>query len=145
VENIARRPLPRPAEVRFVPDRRYTALAGGGAFGALAALLLTTDAAGRVLFAVAAVVLGAYVASDLVFSPRVVASGAGIVIRAPLTRARLRWDDVDDVRAETRFRRGLRSTTLEIDAGQVLAVFSQRALGVSPVQAAALIDSYRPR
>lgn len=128
-----------------MPDRRYTAFAIGGAVGALAALVVTDDSAGRILFAIAAAVLAAYVASDLVFSPRITASSAGIVIRAPLTRASLRWDDVNEVRAETRFRRGLRSTTLEIEAGAVLAVFSQRALGADPVQAAALIDSYRPR
>jgi hypothetical protein len=85
------------------------------------------------------------VASDLVFSPRITASRAGVVINAPWTRATLTWDQIEDVRAETRFRRGLRSTTLEIDAGQVLAVFSRRALGAEPVQAAALIEAFRPR
>lgn len=150
------RPLPRPApripeavseppapEVRFVPDRRYTALAAGGAVGAAAAAAMTGDPAGRVLFVVAAALLLGYVASDLVFSPRLVASGAGIAINAPFTRARLGWDEIDDVRAETRFRRGLRNTTLEIDAGPVLAVFSRRALGVEPTDAAALIETVR--
>jgi len=140
-----RRPLPFPTEARFTPDRRYTALATGGGVGALIALLMTGDPAGRVLFAVAALVLAAYVTTDLVFSPRVVANRGGIVINGPFTRARLTWADVADVRAETRFRRGLRSTTLEIDAGSTLAVFSQRALGVDPLQAAAQIDALRPR
>jgi Bacterial PH domain len=143
VENpVARRPLP---VARFTPDRRYTALAAGGALGGLAAALLTSDTAGRVLFALATVVLAGYVASDLVFSPRLTASQDGIVINAPLTRTTLAWDEVEDVRAETRFRRGLRSTTLEIDAGPVLAVFSRRALGTEPVDAAALIQAFRPR
>jgi uncharacterized membrane protein YfcA len=131
--------------VRFVPDRRYTALAAGGALGALAAALLTTDSAGRVLFAVGVAVLLGYVAADLVFSPRITASRAGVVINAPWTRATLTWEQIESVRAETRFRRGLRSTTLEIDAGSVLAVFSRRALGAEPVQAAALIEAFRPR
>jgi hypothetical protein len=134
-----------PAEARFVPDRRYTALAGGGALGGFAALLITDDNAGRLLLGVAVALLLAYVISDLVFSPRLVASSNGIVINAPLTRARLTWDQIDEVRAETRFRRGLRSTTLEIDAGATLAVFNRRTLGAEPLEAAALVDAFRPR
>ncbi|HKC27716.1 MAG TPA: hypothetical protein VKB75_06860, partial [Jatrophihabitans sp.] len=139
--------IPRrtPPEVRFIPDRRYTALAGSGALGALAALLLTSDAAGRVLSGLAAVLLLSYLVCDLVFSPRIVASAGGIVINAPLTRARLDWADVHHIRAETRMRRGLRSTTLEIDAGSVLAVFTRRTLGAEPAEAAALIEAFRPR
>jgi hypothetical protein len=127
-----------------VPDRRYTAVAAAGAVGALVAALLTADAAGRLLFAVGVVLLVGYVASDVVFSPRLVASSSGIVIKAPLLRARLSWDEVEAVRAETRFRRGLRSTTLEVDGGSVLAVFSRRALGAEPAEAAALIEAFRP-
>jgi hypothetical protein len=131
--------------VRFVPDRRYTALAGGSALGALAALALTPDTAGRLLFGVAAALLLGYVVTDLVFSPRLIANPSGIVINAPLTRARLDWADVEDVRAETRMRRGLRSTTLEVEAGALLAVFSRRALGTEPAEAAALVSAFRPR
>jgi hypothetical protein len=138
-------PRRTPAEARFVPDRRYTVLASAGVVGALAAALITSDAAGRLLFSVGAVLLLTYVASDLVFSPRLVASSTGLIINAPLTRARLTWDQIDSVRAETRLRRGLRSTTLEVDAGGVLAVFSRRALGAEPGDAAALIEAFRPR
>ena len=141
MDNLEGRPL---RVVRFVPDRRYTALAGAGALGGLIAALLTSDPAGRVLFAVAVLVLVGYVVADLAFSPRVTASSTGIVINAPLTRVHLDWDEVGEVRAETRFRRGLRSTTLEIDAGELLAVFSRRALGVEPVEAAARIEAFRP-
>jgi predicted anti-sigma-YlaC factor YlaD len=140
VDNVA-----EPAYVRFVPDRRYTVVAGVGMVGAALAAALTGDAAGRVLFTVAAAVLLCYVASDVVFSPRLIASRAGIAINAPLTRVILSWDDVIAVRAETRFRRGLRSATLEIDADPVLAVFSRRTLGVEPAQAAARIEAVRPR
>lgn len=135
---------PRLPIVRFVPDRRYTVLAAGGALIALAAALFTKDPAGRLLSGVAVLVLGGYVVADLVFSPRVTASKAGIVINAPLTRARLGWDEVGTVRADTRFRRGLRSTTLEIEAGELLAVFSRRALGVEPAEAAERIEAFRP-
>jgi hypothetical protein len=62
-----------------------------------------------------------------------------------LTRARLRWDEVDGVRADTRIRHGLRSTTLEIDAGPLLAVLSRRALGAEPADVADVVEAFRPR
>ena len=135
----------RPTEARFVPDRRYTVLAAAGTVGGAAAFALSDDAPGRLLSALVVVVLLTYVISDLVFSPRLVASTAGLVINSPLTRARLRWDQVDDVRADTRIRHGLRSTTLEIDAGPVLAVLSRRALGAEPSDVADVVAAFRPR
>lgn len=131
--------------VRFTPDWRYTALAAVGCAAALAAAALSGDPAGRVIFTVAAILLLGYVAADLVFSPRLIASAAGIVINAPFTRASLSWDQVTAVRAETRVRRGLRNVTLEVDAGAVLAVFSRRTLGVEPDEAAQRIEAVRPR
>jgi hypothetical protein len=133
------------AQARFAPDRRYTALAAGAAFGALVAALITGDAGGWLMLGVAVVLLLGYVGSDLVFSPRLVASADGLVVKSPMTRARLSWDEVHEVRAATRIRRGLRNTTLEVDAGPVLAVFSRRALGADPVAAAELVEAFRPR
>jgi hypothetical protein len=131
-------------EARFAPDRRYTAAAAVGLLGALIALLLSGDAAGRLLAGLAVVVLAAYVLADLVFSPRVVASAAGVVVNSPLTRARLSWPQIEDIRADTRLRFGIRSITLEIDAGGTLAVLSRRAIGADPEDAAALIRAFRP-
>ena len=131
-------------EARFVPDRRYTALAGGGAIGALVALLITGDVGGRLLAGLAAILLLGYVVTDLVFSPRVVASSTGVVINSPLLRARLTWAEIEDVRPDTRLRLGLRSTTLEIDAGATLAVLSRRAIGTDPLLAADVILAFRP-
>ena len=105
---------------------------------------LTSDAPGRLLFGLAAALLLGYVVTDLVFAPRLTVSSAGIEIRSPLTRARLAWADVEDVRAETRTRLGLRSTTLEVDAGAVLAVLSRRALGADPAEVAELARAFRP-
>jgi hypothetical protein len=134
---------PRPV-ARFRPDRRYTALAAAGTLAALVAALATGDAGGRLLAAIAGVMLLAYVLTDLVFSPRLTATVDGLVINAPLTRARLRWDQVKEVRADTRVRYGLRSTTLEIDAEDVLAVLSRRSLGAEPAAVAELVLAFRP-
>jgi hypothetical protein len=131
--------------VDFAPDRRYTVLAGVGAFAAGSAAVLSDDRPGEVLFTVAAVLLLGYLVADLVFRPRLCASPDGIVINAPFHRVSLDWAEVTAVRAETRFRRGLRSVTLEIDAGSVLAVFTRRTLGVDPDEAAARIRAVQPR
>src|SRR5262249_10684451 len=135
--------VPSPSTVVFVPDRRYTILAALGSAAAVLAAVLSNDAPGHVLFSVAALLLLGYVAADLIYRPRLTASPAGIVINTPFTRARLTWDEVTAVRADTRFRRGLRTVTLEIDAGSVLAVFTRRALGVDPADAAARIVAVR--
>ncbi len=134
----------RAAEARFVPDRRYTFLAAGGFVVALVAVLLAGDGPSRLIAAVAALVLLGYALSDLVFSPRLTISTEGVTIRSPLTRARLPWSQIDSVRADVRLRHGLRSTTLEIDAGSVLAVLSRRALGAEPQDVADLADAFRP-
>jgi hypothetical protein len=130
--------------VAFRPDRRYTLVSGAGAAVALVLVLVLSDAPGRVLAGVAAAVLVAYAGSDLLFSPRLSASSDGLVVRSPMLRTRLEWPEVEDVRADSRVRYGLRSTTLEIDAGAVLAVFSRRALGADPEEAAALVRACRP-
>jgi hypothetical protein len=138
-------PLVTPPIARFAPDRRYTAAAALGALVAVVLGVVGGDPAGRLLAAVAALVLVAYVIADVAFSPRLVVSGEGVVIRSPLTRATLTWGEVDDVRAESRSRLGLRSTTLEIDAGPVLAVLSRRALGADPAEVADLVRAFRPQ
>jgi Bacterial PH domain len=131
--------------VVFVPDRRLTALAAAGTLVAGLVAAFGTDPAGQFLAAVAAAVLAAYTVSDLVFSPRLEAGSEGVIVRAPLTRARLRWDEVEDVRADSRSRLGIRSTSLEIDAGPVLAVLTRRAIGTDPELAAARVAALRPR
>jgi hypothetical protein len=125
----------------YSPDLRLTVLAGVGAVIAGVVALIGNDAAGRLLSAVAALVLVLYLASDLAFRPRLVLDAAELRICTPTTRAALPWPAVDDVRVDVRLRFGLRATTLEIDAGETLVVFSRRALGVDPAEVA---DAARP-
>jgi hypothetical protein len=134
----------RRPELRFVPDRRYTALAAAGLVIALGLAVAATESAGRLVALVAAVFLAAYVLSDLLFSPRLVVSTEAVTINSPLLRTRLAWSQIEDVRADVRQRFGLRSTALEIDAGTALAVLSRRAIGADPEQAASLIEAFRP-
>ena len=142
MDNVTR--ASRAPAVRFRPDPRLTAAAGAGALVALVLSLTTADLGGRLLWAGAAVVLVGYVATDLIWSPRLAADASGVRIRSPFTRADLRWDEIDAITADVRSRYGLRSTTLEVDAGELLVVFSRRSLGADPEMAAGLVRAMRP-
>lgn len=130
---------------RFGPDRRLTGLTGALALLAGVAAAVSGDRPGRVLLGAAALVLLAYAATDLLFWPRLVADPSGLQIRTPLTRAHIPWTDVEEVRADARQRIGLRSVTLEIDAGEQLVVFSRRSLGADPEAVAGLLRAFAAR
>ena len=72
-------------------------------------------------------------------------SPAGTLLRAPRAGVDVPGADGGSVRADTRERTGLRSVTLEIDAGDQLVVFSRRALGTDPETVAALIGAFAPQ
>lgn len=138
-------PARRRVSTRFGPDRRLTALTAAVALGCLIGAVATSDRAGRLLLATAVVVLLGYAVTDLVFWPRVTATADGLQIKAPTGSAHLAWSEVDSVRADTRLRFGLRSTSLEIDAADRLHVFSRRALGADPEDVATMIAALDPR
>jgi len=98
------------------------------------------DPAGRLLAGLSALILGSYVATDLVFWPRLTASRDGLLIRTPTARTELAWAGVDE-----RTRLGLMSRTLEIDAGPFLVVFSRRALGDDPRTVLGVLEAFDPR
>jgi hypothetical protein len=129
---------------RFGPDRRLTALTATLTAIAVLGCLLSDDRPGRLLLGCAAALLAAYTVTDLAYAPRLEASASGLLIRAPSGTAHYPWSEVTAVRADTRQRLGLRSTTLEVDAGERLHVFSKRALGCDPERVAAQISALRP-
>jgi hypothetical protein len=132
-----------PPHRAFGPDLRYTAAAGLGALLLAVIVLVTTDAAGRLLFGAAALLLLGYVVCDLTFRPRLVFGPDGLRVHSPLSRVSCAWDDVEAVRADTRSRYGLRAVTLEIDTSETLVVLSRRALGADPELVAAFAGEYR--
>ncbi|HEY7010942.1 MAG TPA: PH domain-containing protein [Jatrophihabitantaceae bacterium] len=131
--------------IRFGPDLRLSAVVFLLALGALVLVLTTDDAGGRLLWGAAAVVLGAYAIGDVIFWPRLSVDAHGLRIRTPLARADLPWAAVDDIRADVRTRHGLRTATLEVDAGPMLVVFSRRALGADPDTVEGLVRAMDPR
>lgn len=142
MDNLATGP---PTTASFSPDRRLTALAGGLCILAAIAAWRAPGSAGQLLLSLAAAVLFGYTASDLLCAPRLSAGPAGLVVRSPWAWVRLPWADIDDVRADTRVRHGLRTVTLEIDAGARLIVLSRRALGADPETVVSLVRALDPR
>ena len=137
MDDARRRPT-----VRFGPDRRLTTLCAVLAVAAVLFAVVSHDKAGQVLAGVAAGLLAGYVVTDVAFWPRLIATGSGLQVRTPTTRATLPWSDVA-VRVDERSHLGLLSRTLEIDAGPLLVVLSRRALGADPRQVAELLDAFR--
>ncbi|MEO8888670.1 MAG: PH domain-containing protein [Jatrophihabitantaceae bacterium] len=136
---------PRRPRCQFGPDRRLTAATAAAAVIAALAATLTGDSVGRLLFAAAALWLAAYAIIDVLCRPRLAADADGVSIRSPSGRTTLPWSDIELVRADVRLRRGLRSTALEIDAGERLIVLSRRALGADPEQVAEMVRAFDPR
>jgi len=138
-------PIPsRWPAARFGPDRRLTAACAAGALVALVIGFTVLDAAGRILFVLLAALLVGYAITDVLFAPRLVADADGLRVLTPFARAHIGWADVDRVHADSRQRYGLRSVTLEIDAGEELIVLSRRALGEDPELVAEIVNSFVP-
>src|SRR5262245_26792237 len=109
VDNPTREPT-----CRFGPDPRLTAVSirlPVLAVVAVAFAVLSGDSPGRILASIAAALLACYAITDLVFWPRLVASGSGLTIRTPTVRATLPWAEVDAVRVDERSHLGLMSRT----------------------------------
>jgi hypothetical protein len=130
---------------RFGPDRRLTALCAVLSLTALGLAVWWDDAAGRLLAALSVLILGGYAVTDIVFWPRLTASGRGLRIRTPTDRTDLPWADIDAIRVDERSRLGLQSRTLEIDAGPQLVVFSRRMLGEDPRTVLDVLEAFDPR
>lgn len=74
---------------------------------------------------------------DLVAPVRLSADPAGItVISGYAGRRQLPWTAVERIRVDTRPRLGLRTETLEVDAGESLHLFSRYDLGTAPTEVA---------
>jgi hypothetical protein len=129
--------------LQFGPNRYLGAGAGVGAI-VLAVLVVTTDdRGGRLLYALAALVLAAVCAFDLIWNPRLVATPERLRLRSPAGSHDLSWPQVDAVRVDERTRLGLASATLEIDAGDLLVVLSRHALNADPREVAGLVEAMR--
>ena len=139
------RPRPTPAPLCFGPDRRLLVVALPGALFAGLLAFVGDDPVQRFFSLVVVVVLLAVVATDLVFAPRLTVDPAGLRVFAPLDRAHVGWAELESVHASSTQRYGLRSTVLEIDAGDRLLVLDRRDLAADPWEVASAIVEYGRR
>lgn len=140
-------PAQPPARAAFGPNRRLTAGTLVLTALAVAAAVVATDPPGALMFALAAAVLAGYAAGDLLWWPRLAVDAAGLAVRSPWlgwpAPLRLRWDEVEAIRADVRHRHGLRTSALEIEAGVHLIVLTRRSLGTDPERAAEIVAAFR--
>jgi hypothetical protein len=119
-------------------------LAVAAAIFAAGLLFADGDVVRLVLAAAVAAALTLWAARDLFVPVRLAADPAGVTVVAGLTgRRHLAWSQIERVRVDTRPRLGLRTETLEIDAGESLHLFNEYDLGVPPAEVAAALEPLR--
>jgi hypothetical protein len=75
---------------------------------------------------------------------RIAADAAGITVVAGYAgRRELPWRRIERIRVDNRPRFGLRTETLEIDAGETLHLFGAYELGAPPAEVAARLEALR--
>jgi hypothetical protein len=117
---------------RYGPSRPIAVLVALVAAAAVVEAYLSDAATGRLLFTATAAVLVVVAGIDLVFTPRLTATAAGIAVFTPTLRIRLRWNEIDEIRVDEHSHRGLANRALEIESDGRLIVFSKRSLGRDP-------------
>jgi hypothetical protein len=132
-----------PGDLTFGPDRRIAYLTLPAAAIAGVASLIADGAASRVVAALAAVILVLIGTSTLYFRPRLRVTRTGLRVFGPFDRVSLDWSVVESVRAISTTRRGLRSTVLEISAGERLVVLDRWDLASDPELVQRRIAEYR--
>ncbi|GIF25057.1 hypothetical protein BJ973_007314 [Actinoplanes tereljensis] len=81
---------------------------------------------------------------DLLAPVRLAADPDGVTVVAGFARRRqLPWSAIERVRVDRRTHRGLRSETLELDAGDAIYLFSANDLGALPEDVAAVLADLR--
>jgi hypothetical protein len=137
---------PPPADERrwrVMPALPVLKFAGAILFG-LAGVAFDDDPLKLTLAALVAAAFTVWGARDVLVPIRVAADAAGVTVVAGFARRRrLPWSAVERVRVDTRPRLGLRTETLEIDAGDSLYLFSAYDLGAPPAEVAEALETLR--
>ncbi|MEH1124033.1 PH domain-containing protein [Micromonospora sp. CPCC 206061] len=127
---------------RKIPIVKFTAAAGVLAIGLL---FDDGDVVRLVLAAMVTAGLAGWGARDLIAPVRIAADTDGLTVVTGLAgRRRLAWSQIEGVRVDTRPRLGMRTETLEIDAGDTILLFSESDLGTPPSDVAATLSRLSP-
>ena len=117
--------------------------------GAVAVVVLAVAFAGRdpvrwALAAIVALALAGWALRDLIAPVRLAADADGVTVLTGFARRRrVPWDRIERVRVDRRTHRGLRSETLELDAGDAIYLFGAHELGALPEDVAAALHELR--
>ena len=118
---------------RVRPVLPVTKLMGAVAIVVLAVAFAGPDPIRWAIALVVALALAVWALRDLVVPVRLAADASGVTVVTGFARRRhLPWSAVERVRVDRRTHRGLRSETLELDAGDAIYVFSANDLGALP-------------
>ncbi|GID97284.1 PH domain-containing protein [Amorphoplanes digitatis] len=133
-----------PLQWRVKPVLPITKLLGAVAVVVLVAVSGREDPVQLVLGGVATAALTAWAARDLIAPVRLSADTSGVTVVTGFRRRRhLAWPQIERVRVERSERLGLRSSLLEIDAGESLHMFSTSDLGAEPEEVAEALNALR--
>ena len=118
---------------RVKPVLPVTKLMGTVAIVVLAVAFAGNDPIRWAIALIVALGLAVWALRDLLAPVRLAADASGVTIIAGFARRRhLPWSAVERVRVDRRIHRGLRSETLELDAGDAIYLFSANDLGALP-------------
>jgi hypothetical protein len=118
---------------RVKPVLPVTKLMGTVAIVVLAVAFAGNDPIRWAIALIVAVALAVWALRDLLAPVRLAADATGVTVLAGFARRRhLPWSAVERVRVDRRTHRGLRSETLELDAGDAIYLFSANDLGALP-------------
>jgi hypothetical protein len=110
--------------------------------GAALGVVFTEDRAGRLLVALAAVVMALLALHGTVARPRLAADSGGVMVRSLTRRRQWTWSEVN-VRVVRTRRLGRQVSTLELDAEDDLVVLGWLDLGVAPEDVADALRDLR--
>jgi len=118
---------------RVKPVLPVTKLMGTVAIVVLAVAFAGNDPIRWAIALIVALGLAVWALRDLLAPVRLAADSTGVTVVAGFARRRhLPWSAVERVRVDRRTHRGLRSETLELDAGDAIYLFSANDLGALP-------------
>ena len=129
---------------RIRPVLPVTKLMGAVAIVVLAGAFAGHDPIRWTIAAAAALALAVWALRDLLAPIRLAADAHGVTVVAGFARRRrLPWSAIERVRVDRRTHRGLRSETLELDAGDAIYLFTANDLGALPEDVVVVLADLR--
>ncbi|MET0415025.1 MAG: PH domain-containing protein [Actinoplanes sp.] len=129
---------------RIRPVLPVSKLMGAVAVIVLAVAFAQGDPIRWSLAVIVAVALSIWALRDLLAPVRLAADADGVTVVSGFIRRRhLPWKQIERVRVDRRTHRGLRSETLELDAGDTIYQFTTNDLGALPEDVATALADLR--